>query len=91
MPTSSPESRNKPLPFAHFLDGLLPALFESEAALAREIGVPQSTVGRWRRGETRPRVEQLLTLSEVTGTSVETLVRIAGYRPSGRGREGGQQ
>jgi transcriptional regulator with XRE-family HTH domain len=93
VPSSSRESRTRgaePSPFAHFLDGLVPAVFESEAAFARAVGVPQSTVSRWRRGETRPRVEQLLTLSEVTGTSIEMLVRIAGYRPSARPRGGDQ-
>lgn len=83
-----PAGHSETAPFGHWIDGLVPAVFESEAALARAIGVPQSTVSRWRRGETRPRVEQLLTVSEVTGTSIETLVRIAGYRPSSRGGEG---
>ena len=75
-------------PFGKLLDSLVPAVFESEAALARKIGVPQSTVSRWRRGATRPRVEQLLTLAEVSGISIETLVRTAGYQPPGpRGNE----
>jgi transcriptional regulator with XRE-family HTH domain len=76
--------------FGRLLDGLVPAVFESEAALARQLGVPQSTVTRWRRGATRPRVEQLLTLSEVSGISIETLVRTAGYRPPGRRTQGGE-
>ena len=90
MPPNSPESRES-VPFGRWLDGLIPAVFESEAALSRAVGVPQSTVSRWRRGETRPRVEQLLTLSEVTGTSIETLVRIAGYQPSRPRQDGGQR
>jgi transcriptional regulator with XRE-family HTH domain len=69
-------------PFGKLLDSLVPAVFESEAALARKIGVPQSTVSRWRRGSTRPRVEQLLALGEVSGISIDVLVRTAGYRPS---------
>lgn len=85
MPGSSAEERQgggETPPFARLLDSLMPAVFESEAALARAIDVPQSTVSRWRRGETRPRVEQLLTLSEVSGISIDVLVRTAGYRAS---------
>lgn len=69
--------------FACWLGSLTPAVFKTEADLARACKVPQSTVIRWRRGETRPRVEQLLTLAEVTGTDIALLVRIAGYKPPG--------
>jgi hypothetical protein len=89
-PSPSEATGDEHSPFARWLDGLVPAVFESEAALARAIGVPRSTVSRWRHSETRPRVEQLLTLSDVTGTSIETLVRIAGYRPSRPRQEGGR-
>lgn len=60
----------------------IPAVFESDAALARAIGAPQSTIHRWRRGLATPSVPYLLKLSEATGTSTETLLRIAGYRES---------
>jgi transcriptional regulator with XRE-family HTH domain len=92
VPDSPEEPRSdsgETAPFGKLLDSLVPAVFESEAALARRIGVPQSTVSRWRRGATRPRVEQLLTLSEVSGISIDVLVRTAGYRSSSsNGRAG---
>ena len=68
--------------FARWLDSLMPAVFESDAALARAIGAKQSTVMRWHRGSI-PTVPYLLKLSEVTGTRIEVLLKIAGYRPDG--------
>jgi transcriptional regulator with XRE-family HTH domain len=64
--------------FGRWLDSLVPALFDSDAALARAVGVPQSTLLRWRRG-TIPGGANLLKLSKATGTTVDTLLRIAGY------------
>ena len=69
-------------PLARWLDSVVPALFASDAALSRAAGVPQANVSRWRRGTT-PEVPSLVKLANATGTSVETLLRIAGYRPPG--------
>jgi transcriptional regulator with XRE-family HTH domain len=65
---------------ARWLDSVVPALFPSDAALSRALGVPQAYVSRWRRGTT-PEVPSLVKLANATGTSIETLLRIAGYRP----------
>ena len=76
-------------PLARWLDSVVPALFPSDAALSRALGVPQSYVSRWRRGIT-PEVPSLVKLATATGTSVETLLKIAGYRlPGDEGKETG--
>ena len=73
--------------FARWIDSIIPALFENDAALARAVGVNQSTVLRWRRG-TAPQVPALYTLAEVTGTDIATLLKIAGHgRPASGRRE----
>jgi len=64
---------------ARWLDSIIPAVYRSDAALARAVGVDRSLVGKWRRGTT-PKAPALLRLSEVTGTSLETLIRITGYQ-----------
>ena len=64
--------------FAKWLDGLIPAVFASDAALAEAVGVQRSTVLRWRQGQV-PKVPTLLRLSKATGTSTDTLLKITGY------------
>ena len=61
--------------FARWLDLIEPAVIKNDAALARAVGVPRSTVTRWRRG-TLPSAAHLLKLAEATGTSVDTITRI---------------
>jgi len=70
--------------FASWLDSMVPAVFDTDAALARAVGVHRSYIARWRRGVT-PEVPSLLKLAKVTGMSAETLLQIAGYRPSDAG------
>ena len=65
-------------PFAKWLDSIVPALFPSDAALARELDLAQANVSRWRRG-TVPQVPALRKLAKVTGVSVDFLLRVAGY------------
>lgn len=72
--------------FAHWIDSVVPAIFESDAALARAVGVNQSTVLRWRRG-TAPQVPALNALAEVTGTDIATLLKIAGHGRPASGRK----
>jgi hypothetical protein len=74
-----PEETRGPSAFAAWLDSVVPAVFPSDAALARALGAPQSTVLRWRQGKT-PSVPYLLKLSKAAGTSTDTLLKIAGYR-----------
>lgn len=71
-------SADKPTPFASWLDSIVPAVIPSDAEFARRVGVDQSYVTRWRRGR-RPQVPALVKIAKVTGTSVETLLMIAGY------------
>ncbi len=63
---------------ASYLDSLVPAVFASEAALARAVGVHPATVMRWRRGAV-PTVPHLLKLSHATGMSSDNLLKMAGY------------
>lgn len=75
-----PGSARGRTPFAKWLDAMVPAVFASDAEFARRVGVPQDYVYRWRRGRT-PQVPALVKIANATGTSLETLLRIAGYAP----------
>ena len=77
-PVGQPGPNPKKVPFASWLDSIVPAVIPSDAEFARRLGVDQSYVHRWRRG-VRPQVPALMKISKVTGTSVETLLLIAGY------------
>lgn len=47
----------------------------SQARLARELGIPEKTVGRWERGGLgEARAEGALALARLLGTSVEDLL-----------------
>ncbi len=72
--------------FARWLDSVIPAVYRSDAALAKAVGVDRSMVGRWRRGAT-PQATSLIRLADATGTSLETLFRISGYRPNAPGKD----
>jgi len=61
-----------------WLDSIVPAVIPTDAEFARRVGVDQSYVTRWRRG-VRPQVPALVKIAKVTGTSIETLLMIAGY------------
>lgn len=81
MPDSSagePHRGQPRTPFASWLDSIVPAVIPSDAEFARRVGVDQSYVTRWRRGR-RPQVPALVKIAKATGTSVETLLMIAGY------------
>lgn len=81
MPSNSPRgsaSDSSRMPFASWLDSIVPALFPSDAEFARRLGVDQSYVTRWRRG-VRPQVPALVKIAKVTGTNLETVLMIAGY------------
>jgi transcriptional regulator with XRE-family HTH domain len=79
VPERPPESATR---FSRWLDSLIPAAFESDAALARELGISQSTVMRWRRGKTLPSMPMLYRLARVTGTRPDILLQIAGHEDS---------
>jgi transcriptional regulator with XRE-family HTH domain len=65
--------------FASYIDSIVPAVFESDSALARAVGVHRATITRWRQGAV-PTVPYLLKLSKATGMPLDSLLKIAGYR-----------
>lgn len=67
-------------PFVHWLNTLVPAMFPSDAALARAVEISPSQVGRWRRGSI-PRVDVMRRLATATGVSPEYLLWVVGARP----------
>lgn len=50
----------------------------TQAQLAKEIDVHQSTVALWEKGKTRPSVKKVLRAAEVYGVSVEELLSTEG-------------
>jgi transcriptional regulator with XRE-family HTH domain len=80
MSNTEAEGQGSPTktPFAFWLDSIVPAVISSDAEFARRVGVDQSYVHRWRRGR-RPQVPALVKIANVTGTNLETLLRIVGY------------
>ncbi len=83
MQTNRPARRargQEQIPFASWLDSMIPALFANDADFARALGVNQSQVHRWRRGVV-PQLNALVKMSKLTKTDIETLAQIAGYQP----------
>lgn len=80
QPRKAAPQPDQATPMARWLASVIPAVYKSDAALAREIGVDRSLVGKWRRGMV-PSAPALVKLANATGTSLETLIRIAGYQP----------
>jgi transcriptional regulator with XRE-family HTH domain len=56
----------------------------TQADLARSLGVSQAQVSQWVDGTSLPRAETLVLLSELTGISIDELVRFK-VDTSGRG------
>lgn len=74
-----PRSPTEPLSFPRWLADMSRALgYAREADLARALGLPQSTVSRWRKGS-RPSVEHLVRLSRVLKTELEPLLVLSGH------------
>jgi transcriptional regulator with XRE-family HTH domain len=73
------------MPFASWLDSIIPAVIPNDAEFARRVGVDQSYVTRWRRGR-RPQVPALVKIADATGTNLETLLRIVGYTAGSDGK-----
>ena len=72
MPTASP-------PFATWLASAMRGRGLSQASLARELGVADAQVSRWRRGQVVPSVRYLQRLSDAFGVPRATLDQLAGY------------
>lgn len=82
----SGQAKTRQTPFATWLDSIVPAVIPSDAEFARRVGVDQSYVTRWRRGR-RPQVPALVKIAKATGTSIETLLMIAGYVDESAGEQ----
>ena len=80
MPDKLNEAPAADRPFALWIRSLVPGLYPSYAALARAAGTSEANVSRWRSGKTTPSVRQLAELARATGTSQDTLLRIAGRK-----------
>lgn len=60
------------------MEGLRSYMLEhgiTQTELAKRLGLEQPTVSDWINGHTHPRVETLLKLSEMTGLSVDELLK----------------
>lgn len=44
------------------------------AQLARKVGVERCTVSRWARGEMRPKIEEILKISQALGMSEKEIM-----------------
>jgi transcriptional regulator with XRE-family HTH domain len=47
----------------------------TQAQLAEQMGVSQPTVWEWVHGESRPTIDRLISLSKITGISIDDLVK----------------
>ncbi len=65
--------------FAAWLDTTLRNRGLSQAELARQVGVADAQVSRWRRGQVVPTVRYLQQIADVMGVQRVTLDRLAGY------------
>ncbi len=66
-------------PFAAWLEATMQRQGLSQAGLAREVGVADAQVSRWRRGQVVPSVRYLQRLADTFGVPRTTLDRLAGY------------
>jgi transcriptional regulator with XRE-family HTH domain len=72
--------------FGPWLDATMRTRGLSQAAVAREIGVADAQVSRWRRGTVTPSVRYLQRIAETFEVPRATLEHMAGYPPT----EGGE-
>lgn len=47
----------------------------TQAELATQVGVKQPTVWEWLNGKSKPSADRLLVLSEITGITVDELLK----------------
>src|SRR5437588_2702911 len=66
-------------PFALWLDSSMQSRGVSQAQLAREVGVADAQISRWRRGQVRPTLHYLQRLASTFNVPRSTLDRLAGY------------
>jgi len=73
--------------FARWLDATMQSRSLSQAEVAREMGVADAQVSRWRRGQVTPSVRSLHQIAATFDVPRANLERMAGYPVSG-GDEG---
>jgi transcriptional regulator with XRE-family HTH domain len=61
----------------------------SQAQLARSVGVADTQVSRWRRGQVVPTVQYLQRIADTFGVQRSTLDRLVGYPVAEAGQAGG--
>jgi transcriptional regulator with XRE-family HTH domain len=66
-------------PFAEWLNATIQSRGLSQAQLARAVGVADTQVSRWRRGQVVPSVHYLQELADALDVPRATLDRLAGY------------
>jgi transcriptional regulator with XRE-family HTH domain len=66
-------------PFAQWLDATMRQRGLSQAAVAREVGVADAQVSRWRRGQVTPSVRYLDRLASTFDVPRANLEQMAGY------------
>ena len=74
--------------FAQWLEASMQSRGLSQAAVAREVGVADAQVSRWRRGQVTPTVRYLQRIADTFGVPRAQLDRMAGY-PTSEEQEGG--
>lgn len=70
---------DSPNRFGQWLDATMQSRGLSQAEVAREVGVADAQVSRWRRGQVRPTVRYLQRIADTFDVSRPTLDRMAGY------------
>jgi transcriptional regulator with XRE-family HTH domain len=65
--------------FGGWLNGAMRRRGLSQAALARAVGVADTQVSRWRRGQVIPSLRYLQQIADTFGVPRHTLDRLAGY------------
>jgi transcriptional regulator with XRE-family HTH domain len=65
--------------FARWLEATMQSRGLSQAAIAREVGVADAQVSRWRRGQVTPSVPHLQRIADTFGVPRVELDRLAGY------------
>jgi transcriptional regulator with XRE-family HTH domain len=72
--------------FAHWLNATMQSRGLSQAQLARVVGVADTQVSRWRRGQVVPTVRYLQRIADTLDVPRASLDRLAGY-PVGEAEE----
>lgn len=81
----------EPTQFAEWLNATMQRRGLSQAEVAREVGVADVQVSRWRRGQVRPTVHYLQRIADTFGVPRIQLDQLAGYPAEGEAVEDPQR